>query len=148
MLVCLMHGMGFLILASVSSVARHCDCALSASLMYLSVASKHSPAFAVSRTEAGGARLWTFGGTRANRSIAKQVQSLVEIRRVDAIGLDLKTPIDPETLTTELWTTALQFSDHEIEDLAKPIKFCECLPVSLLLQIIQTRQFEKPIRVV
>jgi ATP-dependent Lhr-like helicase len=104
--------------------------------------------FAVSRTEAGGARLWTFGGTRANRSIAKQVQSLVEIRRVDAIGLDLKTPIDPETLNSELCATALQFSDQEIKDLAKPIKFSECLPVSLLLQIIQTRQFEKPIRVV
>ena len=102
----------------------------------------------IARNDAGGARLWTFGGTRANRSIAKQIQSVVEIRRVDAIGLDLKTPVDLENLKANLWATALQFSDQEIKELAKPIKFCECLPVSLLLQIIQTRQFEKPIRVV
>lgn len=96
---------------------------------------------AITRNDAGGARLWTFGGTRANRSIAKQIQSLVEVRRVDAIGLDLKTPIDPGELSADLLASALHFSDEEIKDLAKPIKFSECLPVSLLLQIIRMRQF-------
>jgi len=86
----------------------------------------------------------TFGGTRANRSIAKQIQSLDEVRRVDAIVLNLKTPVDPGKLSAALFATELQFSDEEIKDLAKPIKFCECLPASLLLQIIQMRQFEQP----
>ena len=96
---------------------------------------------AITRNDAGGARLWTFGGTRANRSIAKQIQSLVEVRRVDAIGLDLKTPIDPRELSADLLATELQFSAEEIKDLSKPIKFNECLPGSLLLQIIRMRQF-------
>ena len=96
---------------------------------------------AITRNDAGGARLWTFGGTRANRSIAKQMQSLVEVRRVDAIGLDLKTPIAPSELSADLLATELQFSAEEIKDLSKPIKFSECLPGSLLLQIIRMRQF-------
>lgn len=101
---------------------------------------------AITRNDAGGARLWTFGGTRANRSIAKQIQSLVEVRRVDAIGLDLKTPLDPRELSADLLATELLFSAEEIKDLAKPIKFSECLPASLLLQIIRMRQFEQPVR--
>lgn len=104
-----------------------------------------NPSMAITRNDAGGARLWTFGGTRANRSIAKQLQSQVEARRVDAIGLDLKSPIDPSELSAVLLATELQFSDEEIEDLAKPIKFSECLPAPLLLQVIQMRQFEQPV---
>ena len=96
---------------------------------------------AITRNDAGGARLWTFGGTRTNRSIAKQIQSLVEVKRVDAIGLDLKTPIDLRELSADLLATELQFSAEEIKDLSKPIKFSECLPGSLLLQIIRMRQF-------
>lgn len=96
---------------------------------------------AITRNDAGGSRLWTFGGTRANRSIAKQIQSLVEVRRVDAIGLDLKTPLDPQFLSSKLLAAELQFSEDEIKDLAKPIKFGECLPVSVLHQIIRMRQF-------
>lgn len=96
---------------------------------------------AITRNDTGVARLWTFGGTRANRSIAKQIQSLVEVRRIDAIGLDLKKPIDPRELSADLLATALQFSTEEIMDLSKPIKFSECLPASLLLQIIRKRQF-------
>ena len=103
---------------------------------------------AITRNDAGGARLWTFGGTRANRSIAKQIQSLVEVRRVDAIGLDLKTPIDPSELSADLLATELQFSTTEIKDLAKSIKFSQCLPASLLLQIVGMRQFGLPVRAV
>ena len=98
----------------------------------------------ITRNESCGARLWTFGGTRANRTIARQIQSLTEVRRIDAIGLDLKSPIDPSELGTELLATELQFSPDEVKDLAKPIKFSECLPAPLLVQIIQMRQFELP----
>ena len=99
-------------------------------------------ALSVTKTGSGVSRLWTFSGTRANRTIAKQIQSLVEVKRIDAIGIDLKTPIDPSELTDELLTTDIQFSPDEVEDLSKPIKFSECLPPSLLLQIVRTRQFE------
>ena len=98
-------------------------------------------ALSVTRNEAGTTRLWTFAGTCANRTFARQIQSLAESRRIDAIGIDLKTPIDPSDLSAELLATALAFSFDEVKELAKPIKFSECLPEALLLQIIRKRQF-------
>lgn len=95
----------------------------------------------VTRNAGGVARLWTFAGTRANRTLARQIQSLAESRRIDAIGIDLKTPIDPGDLSAELLATTLVFSSEDVTELAKPIKFSECLPVALLIQIIQKRQF-------
>ncbi|ABM39559.1 DEAD/DEAH box helicase [Polaromonas naphthalenivorans] len=98
-------------------------------------------ALSVTRNEAGAARLWTFAGTRANRTLARQIQSLAESRRIDAMGIDLKTPVDLSDLSAELLSTALAFSPEEVKELAKPIKFSECLPATLLLQIIRKRQF-------
>jgi ATP-dependent Lhr-like helicase len=98
-------------------------------------------ALSVTRNEAGAARLWTFAGTRANRTLARKIQSLAESRRIDAIGIDLKTPIDPGDLSAELLATELAFSPEEVAELAKPIKFSECLPAALLVQIIRKRQF-------
>lgn len=98
--------------------------------------------FTITRNETGGVRLWTFGGTRANRTIAKHIQTLTEVRRIDALGLDLKMPIDPKVLNTDFLVTDLHFSEDEVKERAKPIKFADCLPASLLVQIILTRQFE------
>lgn len=99
----------------------------------------------ITRNDSGGARLWTFAGTRANRTIARQIQSLIEVKHFDAIGLDLKTSIEPSELSVDLLTTELQFSTEEIKDLAKPIKFSACLPASMLVRIIRMRQFERPV---
>ena len=98
-------------------------------------------ALAITRTDTGAGRLWTFAGTCANRTIAKQIQSLVEVRRLDAIGLDLKTPIDPTDLSPALLAAEIQFSTDEIKDLAKSVKFSECLPTPLLVEIVRMRQF-------
>jgi ATP-dependent Lhr-like helicase len=100
----------------------------------------------MTKNEAIGARLWTFGGTRANRAIAKQIQSLTEVSRIDALGLDLKTPIDPKALNSDFLVSDLQFSTDEIDQRAKPIKFSACLPVALLIQVIRMRQFEQPVQ--
>lgn len=97
--------------------------------------------FAVTPTDSGSARLWTFSGTCANRTLARQIAPLVEVRRLDAIGLDLKMPMDPSQLTDELPAKPVHLSDDEIKDLAKPIKFSQCVPTDLLLEIIRTRQF-------
>lgn len=94
------------------------------------------------KNESGGARLWTFGGTRANRTIAKTIQSITEIRRVDALGIDLKVQIETKGLRTEFSVSGLQFSSDEIKERSKPIKFADCLPEVLLLEIIRMRQFE------
>ena len=100
--------------------------------------------FTLTRNDAGGARLWTFAGTRANRTVAKQLQSIADVRRVDAIGIDLKTPIDLAKLSAEILLSKLTFSDGEVSDLAKSVKFSECLPHALLVQIIRARQFIEP----
>lgn len=98
--------------------------------------------FSITRNDAGGARLWTFAGTRANRTTAKQIQSLVEVRRVDAVGLDLKTPIELGCLSADVLTSEIVFTDSEITELAKSVKFSECLPIVFLDQIVQLRQFD------
>ena len=101
-------------------------------------------ALAITRNDTTGARLWTFAGTRANRTTAKQIQSMVEVRRIDAVGLDLKTPIELGQLSPELLCSEIEFSEGEIRDLAKSVKFSECLPPSLLEQIVRMRQFDSP----
>lgn len=98
----------------------------------------------ITKNELGGARLWTFGGTRANRTIAKQIQSVAEVRRIDALGLDLKAPVDLKALNADFLVANLEFSPDEIKERAKPIKFADCLPATLLVQIIRMRQFEQP----
>jgi len=100
--------------------------------------------FSITRTDAGGARLWTFAGTRANRTTARQIQPLVEVRRVDAVGLDLKTPIALGSLRADVLTSEMVLTDSEIGELAKSVKFSECLPPTELVQVIQSRQFENP----
>lgn len=87
-------------------------------------------------------RLWTFGGTRANRTAAKQVAALTEVRRVDALGLDVRTAFDMGQVQVGLGVADLSFSVDEINERARPIKFSECLPADLLIQIIRARQFE------
>ena len=93
----------------------------------------------VTRNEAGKARLWTVAGTRANRTLARQLESLAQVRRIDAIGIDLKMPIDAGDMSAELLTTELDFSTAEINELARPITFSQCLPAALLVKIIQKR---------
>lgn len=98
--------------------------------------------FSITRKETGGARLWTFAGTCANRTTAKQIQTLVEVRRVDAVGLDLKNPIELCSLNDELLKSKIDFSDIDLQELAKSIKFSACLPKAMIDQIVRLRQFQ------
>ncbi len=101
----------------------------------------------IQKGEPGSVRLWTFGGTRANRTIAKKIQSAVEVKRVDALGIGLKTPLDAKTMAVDFLISGLEcrglrFLADEVKERAKSIKFAACLPESLLMQIICHRQFE------
>ena len=99
--------------------------------------------FVITKTESGGARLWTFAGTRANRTIAKTLQPVAEVSRVDALGIDLKSPLDPALLSADILSSELLFSPDEIKERSKPIKFADCLPDALLADVIRMRQFEQ-----
>lgn len=78
-----------------------------------------------------------------NRTTAKQIQSMVEVRRIDAVGLDLKTPIELGRLNADVLNSEIAFSDSEIRELAKSVKFSECLPNDLLNPIVRLRQFQQ-----
>jgi ATP-dependent Lhr-like helicase len=96
------------------------------------------------RDGSSGTRLWTFGGTRANRTVAKQIQFLTEVTHVDGLGLDLRTPFDTTAANFALPVADLGLSVDEIKESAKPIKFVSCLPPCLIMRIIKARQFEQP----
>jgi ATP-dependent Lhr-like helicase len=95
--------------------------------------------------DSGDVRLWTFEGTRANRTIAKQVQSLTEVSRIDSLGLGLKTSIALSERNSSLLVADLRFPSDEIQERAKPIKFSSCLPDEMIADIIRVRQFEQPL---
>lgn len=105
----------------------------------------NSTAFSIKKNESGSGRLWTFGGTRANRAIAKQIQSTAEVGRIDALGLDLKSHFDSKSLSADFCVTDIRFPPDEIKERSKSIKFSDCLPATLLIQIIIERQFEQPV---
>lgn len=96
----------------------------------------------LTQEQSGAVRLWSFAGTRANRTIAKQVQCTTEVKRIDALGLDLRWGIDTTKVNFDLAVEDLPFSADEVTDCAKPIKFSDCVPATLLLEIIRLRQFE------
>lgn len=89
----------------------------------------------------GEARLWTFAGTRANRCIARNMVPGIEVKRVDALGLDVNRPFDLAELA--IVCTVGEFAALELEELTKLIKFVDCLPPRLAMQIVRERQFEE-----
>lgn len=99
------------------------------------------------KTDVRAVRLWTFGGTRANRTLAKQLAPLTDIRRIDALGLDVCNMFDKALINVKLGVDDLSFTADEIAEWSKPIKFAECLPRIQLLAIIRARQFERPVLV-
>lgn len=88
----------------------------------------------------GEARLWTFAGTRANRCIARNIALPTEVKRIDALGLDLSRPCDLAELM--IACKGGGFGALELEELGKPIKFYGCLPPMLVARIVRERQFE------
>lgn len=96
----------------------------------------------LTQEQSGAMRLWSFAGTRANRTIAKQVKYTTEVKRIDALGVDLRWGIDTNNVNFNLAVEDLPFSVDELTECAKPIKFSDCIPATLLLEIIRLRQFE------
>ena len=93
--------------------------------------------FVVARSDAASIRTWTFAGTRANRTWARQAS--VGGRRVRFDSLSVQAPI---SLMTGASPEPLALTDAEIADFAKSIKFADCVPRGLLTRSIVARNFE------
>ncbi len=92
---------------------------------------------AVSREEGAPLRTWTFAGTRANRTLARQVSKGLGKVRFDALSVQAPIvgvaadPAEPLALTAD-----------EIAEFRAGVKFSECVPPDLLARTIGAREFE------
>lgn len=81
-----------------------------------------NPSMAVTRMDGGGARLWTL--LNPAQSEHREANSDTDRGQAHRCSqLDLKTPIDLGAVTPDSIEERSIFSDDEIKDWAKPIKF-------------------------
>ncbi len=91
----------------------------------------------VARSDGAVTRTWTFAGTRANRTWARQASAGGQKVRFDAMSVQA-----PAALMTPLAPGPLTLTDAEIATFAESIKFAGCLPRGLLARTIIARNFE------
>jgi len=93
--------------------------------------------FVMSRLENAPIQTWTFGGTRANRTLAQLASIGSEKVRFDA--LSVQAPV--ATLTTALHKT-LDLTENELVAFRKSIKFSDCVAPQLSTRTIIERNFD------
>ncbi len=91
----------------------------------------------MTRSENGALQTWTFAGTRANRTLAREASGAGAKVRFDALSIQAPVSDLPTTLPAQV-----SLSDDEISTFAKAIKFAECVPRPLLSQAIVARSLE------
>lgn len=89
------------------------------------------------RSAGASARTWTFAGTRANRTLARQAS--VGGRKV---GFDAMSVQAPAVLMTDMPSGSVMLTNTEIATFAESIKFAACVPGELLVRTIVARNFE------
>lgn len=93
--------------------------------------------FVTARSAAPSARTWTFGGTRANRTLARQSSLGDERIRFDALSVQA-----PASRLAGGSSESLVLTEPELATFAESIKFAECVPRDLLIRTIISRNFE------
>ena len=93
--------------------------------------------FLVTRSDVAPTRTWTFAGTRANRTWARQASVSGQKVRFDALSVHA-----PPSLLTSAAQGQLTLTDAEIATFAESVKFAECVPQGLLTRTIVARNFE------
>ena len=89
------------------------------------------------RSDAASIRTWTFAGTRANRTWARQASVGDQRVRFDAISVQA-----PASQLTDVTPQNLTLTDAEMATFAESIKFAECVPMGLLTRTVVARNFE------
>ncbi len=90
----------------------------------------------VARTDGAAARTWTFAGTRANRTWARNATAAGQKVGFDAISVQTSAAL-PKYGSIVL----TPLTDSEIPIFAQSIKFAACIPKALLARTIVARNF-------
>ena len=93
--------------------------------------------FAMARSNAGSVQTWTFAGTRANRTWARQASSGEQRIRFDAMSVQA-----PASMLTDAAPGGFTLTGAELAIFAEAIKFAECVPRGLLTRTVIARNFE------
>ena len=93
--------------------------------------------FIASRPDEAAVRTWTFAGTRANRTFARNAANAGSKVKFDALSVQA-----PASLLVPAQGTRLELTDDELSVFAETIKFSSCLPRSMLAEIVIARAFQ------
>ena len=93
--------------------------------------------FITSRPEEAIVRTWTFAGTRANRTFARNATGAGSKVKFDALSVQA-----PASLLESAPGTWITLTDDELAVFAETIKFSACLPRNLLAETVTARAFE------
>ena len=93
--------------------------------------------FIASRPDEATVRTWTFAGTRANRTFARNASGTGTKVKFDALSVQA-----PVSLLVPAQGARLELTDDELTVFAETIKFSSCLSRSLLAETVVARAFE------
>jgi ATP-dependent Lhr-like helicase len=93
--------------------------------------------FVMSRFDGAPAQTWTFAGTRANRTLARQASTGAAKVRFDALSVQAPVAALAGTLPERIDLTG-----DELAAFHESIKFADCVPRQLLSRMIVARNFE------
>ena len=93
--------------------------------------------FVMSHVDDTPVQTWTFAGTRANRTLARQASVGSSKVRFDALRLQA-----PVSVFTNRMPDVLALTDDELLAFRDSIKFSDCVPPQLLAETIIARNFE------
>ena len=88
----------------------------------------------------GAARIWTFAGTKHNRTLARQLRAHVGPCRFDEYQVSART--DVHDALTSLVTASIHLAPSEIVELSKGLKFASCVTGALCHRELVARFFD------
>jgi ATP-dependent helicase Lhr and Lhr-like helicase len=93
--------------------------------------------FVSTRTDDANVRTWTFAGTRANRTLARNTSAGGKKVKFDALSVQA-----PASMLDQRSDQVIELTDDELSSFAESIKFSTCLPRHLLIDTVIARAFE------
>lgn len=84
-------------------------------------------------------QLWTFAGTRTNRTLARGLPAMAHRPRYDELKIEWEGPLE---CAAQLPTCVAPASFEELEALAESVKFSQLMPRELFAQLVMTRLWD------